>query len=53
MLKVSKFKKQILKFPFEPKNKRKCFSIFAIVSNMVQIIKKNLGKKKKNSNLMA
>ena len=38
-LKVSKSRKQILKFSFEPKNERKYFCISAIASKMGQIIK--------------
>ena len=32
LLKVNQFRKQILKFSFEPKNKRKYFSISALAS---------------------
>ena len=38
-LKVSKSRKQILKFSFEPKNERKYFCISALASKMGQIIK--------------
>ena len=38
-LKVSLFRKQILKFSFEPKNERKYFSISGLASLMGQIIK--------------